>query len=68
MFSWLKKRTSTDSVETVTNTDDKVFEHIVALIEDGNNIFITGGAGGIGSEVARVCSKLGARIQMFIAN
>lgn len=29
---------------------------------EGKTIFITGGAGGIGSEVARVCSKLGARI------
>lgn len=36
---------STDSVEKITNTDDKVFEHIVALIEDKHNIFITGGAG-----------------------
>lgn len=45
MFSWLKKNKVVDSVETVTNAEDKVFEHIVALIEDGNNIFITGGAG-----------------------
>lgn len=45
MFSWLKKQTSTDSMEKVTNTDDEVFEKIVSLIEDGNNIFITGGAG-----------------------
>ena len=45
MFSWLKKQTSADSVEKVTNTEDSVFEHIVALIEDGNNIFVTGGAG-----------------------
>ena len=29
---------------------------------EGKTILITGGAGGIGSEVARVCSKLGARI------
>ena len=29
---------------------------------DGKTILITGGAGGIGSEVARVCAKLGARI------
>lgn len=29
---------------------------------DGKTILVTGGAGGIGSEVARVCSKLGARI------
>lgn len=28
----------------------------------GKTILITGGAGGIGSEVARVCSKMGARI------
>lgn len=28
----------------------------------GKTILVTGGAGGIGSEVARVCSKLGARI------
>lgn len=45
MFSWLKKNKVVDSVETVTNTEDKVFEHIVALIEGGNNVFITGGAG-----------------------
>lgn len=45
MFSWLKKQTSTDSVENVTNAEDKVFEHVIALIEDGYNIFITGGAG-----------------------
>lgn len=29
---------------------------------EGKTILITGGAGGIGSEVARVCAKLGARI------
>lgn len=29
---------------------------------EGKTILVTGGAGGIGSEVARVCSKLGARI------
>lgn len=29
---------------------------------EGKTILITGGAGGIGSEVARVCSRLGARI------
>lgn len=29
---------------------------------EGKTILITGGAGGIGSEVARVCSKLGARV------
>ena len=29
---------------------------------EGKTILITGGAGGIGSEVARVCSKLGARM------
>lgn len=29
---------------------------------EGKTILITGGAGGIGSEVARICSKLGARI------
>jgi len=29
---------------------------------EGKTILITGGAGGIGSEVGRVCSKLGARI------
>ena len=29
---------------------------------EGMTILVTGGAGGIGSEVARVCSKLGARI------
>lgn len=29
---------------------------------DGRTILITGGAGGIGSEVARLCSKMGARI------
>lgn len=29
---------------------------------EGKTILITGGAGGIGSEVARTCSKLGARI------
>ncbi len=29
---------------------------------EGKSILVTGGAGGIGSEVARVCSKLGARI------
>ena len=29
---------------------------------DGKTILITGGGGGIGSEVARLCSKLGARI------
>ncbi len=29
---------------------------------EGKTILITGGAGGIGSEVARVCSKLGAQI------
>ena len=29
---------------------------------EGKTILITGGAGGIGSEVARVCSKMGARI------
>ena len=29
---------------------------------ENKTILITGGAGGIGSEVARVCSKLGARI------
>ncbi len=31
---------------------------------DGKTILVTGGAGGIGSEVARVCSKLGARIML----
>ena len=45
MFSWLKKHATTDSIEKVTNADDRVFEHIVTLIEDGHNIFITGGAG-----------------------
>lgn len=45
MFSWLKKQTSTDRVENVTNAEDKVFERIITLIEDGYNIFITGGAG-----------------------
>ena len=29
---------------------------------EGKTILVTGGAGGIGSEVARICSKLGARI------
>lgn len=29
---------------------------------EGKTILVTGGAGGIGSEVGRVCSKLGARI------
>lgn len=29
---------------------------------EGKTILVTGGAGGIGSEVARVCSKLGARV------
>lgn len=29
---------------------------------EGKTILITGGAGGIGSEVARICSRLGARI------
>ena len=29
---------------------------------EGKTVLVTGGAGGIGSEVARVCSKLGARI------
>jgi NAD(P)-dependent dehydrogenase (short-subunit alcohol dehydrogenase family) len=29
---------------------------------EGKTVLITGGAGGIGSEVARVCSKMGARI------
>ena len=29
---------------------------------EGKTILVTGGAGGIGSEVARVCSRLGARI------
>lgn len=31
---------------------------------DGKTILVTGGAGGIGSEVARVCSKMGARIML----
>ena len=29
---------------------------------EGKTVLVTGGAGGIGSEVARVCSKLGARV------
>lgn len=29
---------------------------------EGKTVFVTGGAGGIGSEVARVCAQLGARI------
>lgn len=29
---------------------------------EGKTVLITGGAGGIGSEVARVCAKLGARV------
>ena len=29
---------------------------------EGKSVLITGGAGGIGSEVARVCAKLGARV------
>lgn len=29
---------------------------------EGKTILVTGGAGGIGSEVARICAKLGARI------
>ena len=29
---------------------------------EGKTILVTGGAGGIGSEVARICSKLGSRI------
>ena len=45
MFSWLNKQTSIDSVKKVTNAENKVFEHIIALIEGRHNIFITGGAG-----------------------
>ena len=45
MFSWLNKKTPVNIEEKVTNADDRVFEHIIALIEDGNNIFVTGGAG-----------------------
>ena len=45
MFSWLNKKIPVNIEEKVTNTDDRVFEHIIALIEDGNNIFVTGGAG-----------------------
>lgn len=45
MFSWLNKKTPVNTKEDISNTEDKVFEDIIALIDNGNNIFITGGAG-----------------------
>lgn len=45
MFSWLKKSVSENNKKQVSNIKDIVFEQIFSLVEDGHNIFVTGGAG-----------------------
>lgn len=40
MFSWIKKK----KIQR-TNPDNEEFDSIIALIKDGDNIFVTGGAG-----------------------
>lgn len=45
MFSWLKKSVSENNQQQVSNIKDIVFEQIFSLVEDGYNIFVTGGAG-----------------------